>query len=355
MMVKSTKNLEQYFQEEMDKKYKRVPKRKWMFRLSTLLFVGFSLFMTMILSIVRDNAKTEILNQYLQATDSETLNTLYDNVGVRGNALALEWYEQNMLGIPNNIALAGNAWNCNVNRNNRNEIGQVVAFCDTKTGGLKVVVDGKRVYSGKDSVGEIIATNDTVYFINETDCDALYAYNIENNKVNKLINDSIHQFALYGNHIFYLNDAEKVVQYSIESRRIYDVADNIQRFYLSDGLIVQNGTNVMHVELDGSAYTPLVSNAFLVGADAQHAYYINFGISADVLQAEIIAGNSENQEDEENKKVIGENVMDKEIEGDYILFAINLSTKEKVAIDGRNNFIRAIYITEEGILVDTVK
>lgn len=352
-MAKSTGNLEQRFQ-EMDKKYKKVPKRKWMFRLSTLLFVVFSFCMAITLSIARDNAKTEILNQYLQATDSETLNTLYDNFGVRGNALALDWFEQNMLGIPNNTALAGKSWNCNVNKNNRNEIGQVIAFCDTKTGGLKVNVDGKNVYSGKDSVGEIIATNDAVYFINETEDDALYVYNIENGKADKLISESIRQFAIYGNHIFYLNDAEKVARYSIETGMIYDVADNIQRFYLSDGLIVQNETNVMHVELDGSAYTPLVSNALLVGADAQHAYYTNFGISADVLQAEIIAENFENQEGK-NTEVLEENVINKEIKGDYILFAINLSTKEKVAIDGRNSFIRAIYITEEGIYVDTVE
>lgn len=352
-MGKNIENLEQKFQ-EMDKRYKEVPKRKWNFRLTTLIFMTISFFMAIVLSIARDNSIDKIVTRYLEATDCETLYTLYDNIATRGNTTALAWYEQNMLGISNNTALAGISWNCEANKSNMNVIGDIVAFCDEESGGLKVNVSGETVYSGQSSVGEIIATKECVYFIDETDGDSLHIYSIDTDQEKKLIDDSVCQFALYGNYIFYLNNADKIIRYSLETAEMNDVVDNVQRFYFADDLIVQNGTDIVCVKLDGSSYTTLLPDALLVGADSERVYYTNFGMPTEDISTEVESESSKIQGIEAISDVLQENSAEQEMEEEYILFAINLSTKEKQPIDERNSFIRAVYVTEEGIFVDTV-
>lgn len=349
-MAKRVETLEQQFR-KMDKKISR---RKWRFRLATMLFVFFSFFMTIVLSIARDNAKDKKVKEYLEAMDSETLYTLYDNIGTRGNIVALAWYEQNLLGISNNIALAGISWSCEANKCNRNIIGDVVALCDDKSGALKVIVSEKTAYVGKNIVGEIIATKDIVYFVDKTDEKSIHSYNIGTGEEKRLINDSVCQFALYGNYIFYLNDAEKIMRYSLETEEVNEVVDNVQRFYLAGGLIVQNGTDIVCVELDGTSHITLVSNALLVGADSEYVYYTDFGMVAYDINTETVGEGSENKNRKNTLTTMEENIVDKEVGGKYILYAIALSTKEKRVIDESNDFIRAVYVTEEGILVDTV-
>lgn len=346
-MAKSTKNSEQQF-DKMNKENKKEQKGKWKFKGVILFFVVFSFFTTIILFLVGNNDKEKMVERYLEVTDSQTLNTIYDNNRTRGDAAALVWYEQNMLGISNNTALAGVSWNCDVNKNNKNVIGDIIALRDSNTSGLKVTISGETVYSGEDSVGEIIATKESVYFIDETDNNSIHIYNIDTGEEKKLIDDSVCQFALYGNYIFYLNDEEKIIRYSLKTEEVKDVVNNVQRFYLTDNLVVQNGTNIVYVKLDGSSYTTLVSNALLVGADSEHVYYINFGISVDAINTKEVEENFE-------KDIIEKATIDKEIKGNYVLFAINLSTKENIAIEGRDSLIRAVYVTEKGICIDTVE
>ena len=343
-MGKTTDTLEQQFQ-ELDLKYKQVPRRKWMFRLATLLFVFFSFCLAMYVSIVKDGAEEKAVNAYLEVNDPEALNEIYDTAAIRGNTTAYSWYEENMLGIKNNIALAGLPWNCDANDEYRNEINGITAYVDNDAKTLVVQKDGDTLHVSKDAPGEVIATLDNVYFINKTAGNSLYVYDIAADQEVLVAEDDIDQFAVYGRYIFYLNSAEQIMRVSLESGETAEVANNIQRFYMAGELVAQNGTKVLKIALDGSGYSKLADNALLVGADSEHAYYTNFGVEPEEIE------NSDSAEDE-SETGTEETVS---IAGDYVLYAINVNTDDTVPVDGRNSVIRAVYVSEDGILVDTIE
>ena len=44
-----------------------------------------------------------------------------------------------------------------------------------------------------------------------------------------------------------------------------------------------------------------------------------------------------------------------EIQGKFVLHAMTVSTKSVVPIEEREAFIRAVYVTSDGLLVDTIE
>ena len=116
----------------------------------------------------------------------------------------------------------------------------------------------------------------------------------------------------------------------MDTKKSKDIASHIQRFFIADGFLVQNGLNIVSLDLDGNTHTELVANALLVGADKEQMYYINLETAKEGAGTE-------------------------EIQGKFVLHAMTVSTKSVVPIEEREAFIRAVYVTSDGLLVDTIE
>ena len=356
-MEKIRENLEKQFQ-DVEKQYKKVPKRKWMFRLATLLFLLFSFVMMMVLSNARDNAKEKIVNDYISSTEYDTLKRLYDNIGLRGNLEAYKWYKDNFLGLDTNVALAGKSRNCTGNSNNRNSIGKIKAYTN-KNDKLIIKIGGNKVFTSESVVTEVVSTPTDVFFIDETRGNTVQRYRIEDAEEEMFISDSTEQFFIYGNYIFMLGKDEILRRVSIETKESIDLADNIQRVFVGDGIFVQSGVKILRLSFDGNSSSEIVSRALLVGADEKHVYYTNFGVKSDEMPTSVISEKTESVNNtsavDESVETVKDTVNEDDIQGKYVLYALNLETKKITPIDGRDEFIRAVYITEKGILVDTME
>ncbi len=331
-MSETIQSVDKKFQ-ELDEKYKAVPKRKWVFRFATLAFLVLTVLLSFVLGVVKDYGVKRAYTNYLETEDPAVLNDYFDNDAIRGNAEAMDRLEEFTIGIDNNIALAGLSWTSDTNKDYMNKIGDVTAWRDVDTGKLVININGEKKELGDVSVGEIIAKQDIVYYKSEAD-EVLYRYPLTGDRPIAVLADPIQSFAIIGDQIFVLTKAGVIVRYSIEDKSVEEVVTNVQRFYIAGTLIVQNGTKVYTIGLDGSDKTELIDNALLVGADSKNVYVTDFG-SAD-------------------KKIIDSIGNSIQSNGTYILYSFNMETRTIEAIDSSDDFIRAVYSTENGIVMDTL-
>lgn len=304
-------------------------KRKQKFRWATVLFMAVSFCIIVAFFMIEKNVKDRIVKNYLKSTEYESLITLYDNAVLRGNAQAFHWYEENFLGIDTNTALAGTSKNCKANERNYNKIGTIEAY-QSKKKKLVVKIAGDKVFTSEDVVSEVIATPKEVFYIDETDGNTIHKYHIENALDEVFVSEPVEQFMLYGKYVFCLGKDGMLRQVAMDTKKSKDIASHIQRFFIADGFLVQNGLNIVSLDLDGNTHTELVANALLVGADKEQMYYINLETAKEGAGTE-------------------------EIQGKFVLHAMTVSTKSVVPIEEREAFIRAVYVTSDGLLVDTIE
>ena len=332
----------------LNSSFKTLSRRKWMFRLATLLWVMFSLVFAVVVSIAKDAAINKAVTKYTESSDVDLLMTLYDDPKLRGNNEALIWYEENILGIKNNTALAGISRSVDYNVEEKNKIKDVEAFIDKKDRSLKVYKNGELVFHNTDEIIEVIATEKCVFYINQTDKNALYVYDLEEQVDVKLVDDRIVQFAMYGNRIIYLNRENELFRYSLETKETSKIANNVQRFFLSGNIIAQTEKSIVEIRLDGKKYEKIVDDALLVGASDDYMYFTNFGVASDQLQREIEETDKEN----EDTKVI--NIDESELSKEFIVYKYDIQTKEKVPVIGSDKLVRAVYENGEDLVIDTV-
>lgn len=341
--MKEMKSIGQRFSEAKGR-LKNVKKRKRRYRFSSALFLITSFFLMGTIIEVSDAAKQKFLDEYLSSTDAVVLNSLYDNQALRGNIDALEWYEENLLGIDNNTALAGFSWNCGANMYNRNQIGEIVAYRDRENGKLVVERNGQELFVSTGQVSEIIATEDCVYYIDFDSGNFLLQYDIKEDRVNEYIPEYVCQFALYGNQIFYLTNTDKVIRYSIQSGEKSLVATNTQRFFISDCLLAQSGEKIFSVKLDGGSHTELISNAFLVGVDGKKVYYTSIGSSIPVIKSETADADSNETAD----------LIPGVKKNSFLLYMLDRSTGISSAVSVKDRMIRSVYINGDQLQIDIV-
>ena len=341
-MAKNDSNLDKQFK-DLKEQYNKVPKRKKAFLIRSIIFVVLSTLLGAGLFGIRSSARIRTIKDYLNSNDYDMLMTIYDNDELRGNSVAYDCYQDKCLGIDNNIALAGISISEDINRDYLNEIANIKAYKNNQCK-LEIYVDNNKVFESEDNVGELIATPLYIYYINESQNNYLYQLSIETLENKPLVEESIVRFALYGDHIFLLTKGEVLINYSIKENSFSNIANNIQRFFVSDSFIVQNEKTIFKISFNGRKKELLISNALLLGVDDEHVYYSNFGESSDGF---IDIGNGENDEvDVKNNET--------EIK-ETVLYSYSFSTKEKQEIDRRDNIIHAVYLIDEGMVVDTVK
>ena len=353
-MSETIQSLEAKYQ-ELDLKYKAMPRRKWMFRLSTLAFVVISFLLSVSFSVVKQHGVEMAQSNYLECEDVDELRGYFDNDAVRGNPEAMYRLEKYTIGIPNDIALSGLSRSCGVNTEYRNSIGEVEGWRDNKSGKLNVSVSGKSIDSGNIKVSEIIATDESIFFIN-ADNSFLYELKITDGNQAELVSEYVLSFAVIGNQLFVLKRDGVIRRYDLEDGSFYDVVTNAQRFYVAGTLIVQNGTSVYTIDLDGRNKTELITGALLVGADKEYIYVTDFGtgdkriIDSLVKDETIVEGEREQQpEGQDSEKTVSE------IEGAHLLYSIRVDNRQIEVIGGTDDFIRAVYSTDEGVVWDTLK
>ena len=329
-------------------KYKAVSRRKWMFRLATFVFVVFSFMYAVAVSIAKDATIDKAVKKYTSSTDINILMSLYDDPKIRGNRESLTWYEQNVLGIDNNTALAGIPRTIDYDEEQKNKIKDIEAYIDKNDGKLKIYKNQNLIFDCKDEVLEVIATDNQVFYINQSDSNSLHVYNIEGNQDSKIIDDKVVQFAIYGNRIIYLNRDNELFRYSLETNDNSKIAQNVQRFFLSGSIIAQTEKSIVEIKIDGKKYEKIIDDALLVGANEDCIYFSNFGVTSDELQREIAEGDKKN---EETRTV---EIDDSELSKEFIVYKLDMKTKEKIPVAGSDKLVRAVYVNGEDILIDTV-
>ncbi len=310
---------------------KELFKRKWLFRFATLLFIGASFFVGRELARTEERGKEKVLKTYLASAEYDTLLTLYDNDILRGNAEAFRWYEENVLGIDTNTALAGISRNCEGNKNYYNRIGTLEAYTSKKKR-LVIKLDGNRVFVSEGTVSEVITTPEDVFYLDELDGSRIHRYRIETAADELFISEPAERFMLYGKYVFCLGKDGVLKRVAMDTKKSKDIANYVQRFFVADGLFVQSGMKIFKISVDGTECTELAAGALLLGADKEHLYYTNLEIAS-----------------EEGTESLGE------IQESYVLHAMELSTKEVTSVEESEAFIRAIYATPDGLLVDTIE
>ena len=353
-MSETIQSLETKFR-ELDSKYKSVPRRKWMFRLATLVFVVFSILLSVILHSAKISGAKRVKSEYLECENVDQLREYFDNDAVRGNPEAMERLEKFTIGISNNIALAGLSRSCGINTEYRNTIGEVEAWRDIKSGKLKVTLAGKPVDTGDVKTSEVIATKEEVFFINEEN-NYLYKLHIKDGSQIELLSEPVQSFAVIGNQLFVLKQDGIIQRYSIEKGTIDNVVTNVQRFYISGTLIVQNGTNVYSLDLDGRNKVNIATGALLVGADKEYIYVTDFG-AGDTRIIDSLSKMESSTDDNWNQQTDAEEIREgvEVIERTHLLYSIRIDDHQVKVINGTDDFIRAIYSTGEGVILDTLK
>lgn len=331
---------------ELDMEYAKVPKRKRRFRIAALLYILFLILLYLIITGRIRAVQKAAATDYLKETDEKQLNNLYEDEPLRGNAEALDWFESNMLGISNNNALAGVSWNCEGNTNFKNQIGEVVAYQDDSNKAMVVEVAGQKVFTSEHKASEIIATAENVYYIDEDKVDTLRVYHVKTGK-DEGLKAGVSQFAVYGDYLIYLDKHETIYRYSLEDNQSSEIVNHVQRFFLCGSIIAQNNKAIQKVGLDGINHVELLHDALLIGADASHIYYTNFGVTAKQLKQYI------DEEASKDYPIVIEPEVD--INEEFIVCETDLYTMQTRIIDSSNSIVRAVYRTDEGILIDTIE
>lgn len=320
---------------EIEEQYKRVPHRKNVFRIATLFFIVFTIFISFIVNGLKKNGNEKAVREYLSTQNEEVIDEYFENDAVRGNAEALAKFEEATLGISNNTALSGLSWNCDANLEYRNVIDNIEAYRCQDTGELAVAVDGQNISIDQFVVDEIIATRENIFFINTED-GCLWEYSIEKNESNKLTDIQTNQFAVIGDQIYILTDSSSIVRYSLSDSKTYDVVTNVQRFYVAGNLMVQSGVDIVSIALDGSSHNTLVSNGLIVGANDNSIYYIDFGKSTGITDIPTVNG------------------VLVDLENLNKLYEMHVDTRQIDTVTWSEGFIRAAYYTDNGIVIDEI-
>ena len=282
--------------------------------------------------------------EYLESEVLDLVNGYFDNDAVRGDVVAMERLEELTIGIPNNVALAGKTRSKHPNKSFVNTIDDNCVWRENKNGIIQVTINGEKQDWGDIKVSEIIATRDGVYYIDETD-GYLYCHPWNEGQTIVIISEKVLSFAIVGDQIFALSESGIIKRYSLQEKIAYDVADNIQRFFVVGDLIVQNGLEIYSVGLDGMNKRLLVGNALLLGADNESVYFTDFGKGQERIIDKLSLELNSNSEEKDNS----DGDMDSE---SYVIYAINHETGMISVVDIVGEFVRSVYKTEDGMQID---
>ena len=297
---------------------KSIKKRKLRFRITTLVLIC----ILVACYFVIPNIYISLQDKFLHTTDKQELDDFFSNDYLK-NDKSIEWYEKNDLGNTNNNYLVGlpNSVDYSVLNSELNE-------------GIVCVLDKRYIIyiANLDGVGwsnvpiiEFVVKGDIILYVSQED-DKLYKMNcngeIKGGLIPELLLDTpIDRFAVLGNNIVYLDKTSKLYLWNSEDNTKTIISENVNRFFLGDGFIVQNGMDIFRIDYSTNKTQKIISGGILEGYDSGAIYYIDSDLSDDK----------------------------------YELFKYDTNTEKTESVSVSEKMIHGVYFDEDNVYVDTVK
>lgn len=314
-------------------------KRKVRVFVASGCFLGVFLLIILIIPAIDRSSRRSAVEKYMSATsaDSDVLNGFIDNEAFDDSQEKYYVYADNMLGIDNNVALAGRSVNTESNTNYYNSYNGQEAFLEGQS--LKYMKDGasNEISSNAD---EPILTAGALFYIDNDNSSALVRYDTNTGSSDTIYNN-VHQYALYGDYVVVLNDTSELYRIKVDSKESLLLADNIQRFFAEGKIIAQNGNRIITISLDGYRFEELLKDAILEGYSKGKIYFTYID-------------NDENEDlnnDPENSA--GSEIVSLK-DGRYAVYEYNMATGNIRLVQEYPSMIRAVYVIDNKISVDTI-
>ena len=297
---------------------KSIKRRKLRFRIATLVLIC----ILVACYFVIPNIYISLQDKFLHTTDKQELDDFFSNDYLK-NDKSIEWYEKNDLGNTNNNYLVGfpNSVDYSVLNSELNE--GIVCVNDKRE--IIYIANGDSIVLSNVPIIEFVVKGDSILYVSQED-DKLYKMNcngeIKGELVPELLLDTpIDRFAVLGNNIVYLDKASKLYLWNSENNTKTIISENVNRFFLGDGFIVQNGTDIFRIDYSTNKTQKIISGGILEGYDSEAVYYIDSDLSDDK----------------------------------YELFKYDTNTEKTESVSVSEKMIHGVYFDEDNVYVDTVK
>lgn len=297
---------------------KSIKKRKLRFRITTLVLIC----ILVACYFVIPNIYISLQDKFLHTTDKQELDDFFSNDYLK-NDKSIEWYEKNDLGNTNNNYLVGlpNSVDYSVLNSELNE--GIVCVNDKRE--IIYIANGDSIVLSNVPIIEFVVKGDIILYVSQED-DKLYKMNcngeIKGGLIPELLLDTpIDRFAVLGNNIVYLDKTSKLYLWNSEDNTKTIISENVNRFFLGDGFIVQNGMDIFRIDYSTNKTQKIISGGILEGYDSGAIYYIDSDLSDDK----------------------------------YELFKYDTNTEKTESVSISEKMIHGVYFDEDNVYVDTVK
>ena len=295
-----------------------IKKRKTRFRVATLVLV--CILAIGYFSIPK--VYRSLQDDFLHSNDKQDFNSFFTKDYLK-NEESIEWYEGHELGNSNNNYIVGVP----------NLVDPSVLDSELRDGTVGVNEKKEIIYSENGNsiilsdqpILEFVVKGESVLYVSQRD-NKLYRINCVGEIGSGLSSDlfldkPIERFAVLGNNIVYLDTANKLYLWNTEDNTELVISDNISRFFLGDGFIVQNGTDIFKIDYVNYKTQKIISGGILEGCDSHAFYYIASDFS----------------------------------DGEFKLYKFDMDIEKAEEISVSNRMVRGVYTDEENVYVDTVK
>lgn len=332
-----------------------IRKRRIRLIIASLIFIAIYGLIIITTPAIDKNQKNKRVQAFMNtsADEEEVLNKFLDDDALVDNEDVYKLYCSEMLGIDNNKALAGQTKSIPENENYENILKNKRAWLDG--GQLKLDIRDNVVKTSNDegviisdNADEPILTSDYLYYIDSSSGRKLKQYRLSDGAQEVLESANIKQYAVYGKYLIALGDDWNLRKINTETKESKILVGNIQRFFAGSNLVAQNGDKIITVSLDGSHCEDLIDGAMLEGYNNRVVYFVK------------VSSTDENSTESEISRSINQEIVDKYHEeltlndGSIAVYSYNIDTGEIKLEKECEKMVRAVYVVDGNVLVDTL-
>ena len=239
--------------------------------------------------------RAERFTKYTKEDHKDELNAFLSDVTYANREKCFEHYEDEMLGMKNNVALSG----AEISQNYFNKIDGMKIYRDKEKQNLVTEKDGKEIFSTQEKVGEIIADSEQAFFINLDQGKQIDRLDLTTKKTAAVLKERTEQFAVLGDDLIVLTSKGDLYRLHWKEGKKEKLADHIQGFFVGKKLFVQNSTQILSISYDGKEKVLLEEQAYLRGYKNGKIYFISLDSKK---EQNVLYERDLNEEDGESKK-----------------------------------------------------
>ncbi len=299
------KSLEEYIKEQEDdfqEKNAKMEKRKTSFQKKSIIFGSVFLALLLVLFVIdfntRDRSYEALKNT--RVTDSNGMAEIAASSELLGHTDLYEKYEAACLGNKGSHAmnyglLAENQYGYISMSGQKETIlnvkGKETILSKKPISQINITSDSviyrgadKKLYKSRhdgskktviveDKVGTVLSVGQDVYFVNYTEENNLYKYNLKEEKLACVLKEDIKTFTVAADTILYLDYENCLHSVSLDGAPHWTL-DQVDKFYFNGRIFVQNNDKVISFNLNKHDPKDVVSGVSeLLGVDAETVYY----------------------------------------------------------------------------------